>query len=463
MLTHNYEENRALLSKRLRSDESFDLIERQIIIQEKKAVMYFIDGFVKDDVTEKLMEFFYSKANKEHMKTSVDFAKACVPYVEVDVKYDVDKIILDVMSGLTALIIDGFDSAIMIDTRTYPQRETSEPDNDKVLRGSRDGFVETMISNVTLLRRRIRDTNFTVKAFVAGTKTKTDIAVCYMDDTVDKKLLENLTQRIKNIDVPSLAMNRQSLVDALYKKKWFNPFPKVKYTERPDTASSAAIKGNIIIFVDNSPSAIILPTSIFDVLEEADDFYFPPITGTYIKLSRLVITFLSVFLTPVWMLMLKYPQFVPDALSFVLLDAQNIPVFWQLIILEFAVDGLRLASLNTPSSLTSIFSIIGAIALSEFSITAGWFSPEAILYTAFSTVANYSQPSYELGYCLKFMRTLLLIFTTVFGFWGFVGGVILLLVLLCTNKTISGKSYIYPVVPFNAQKLSQKLTRKRNR
>lgn len=462
MLTHNFDENRNLLTKTLRSDESFDLIERQIEIKNKKAVMYFIDGFVKDDIMEKLMEFFYTNVKDEHLINAYNFSKGCVPYVEVDVKKNVNDIVLGVLSGVTALIIDGFDMALMLDTRTYPQRQTSEPDDDKVLRGSKDGFVETMISNIALIRRRIRDTNFTVKAFVVGKKTKTDVAICYMNNTVDKKLLADITKRIENINVDSLSMNRQSLIDALYKRKWYNPFPKVKYTERPDTAATVAIKGNIIILVDNSPSAIILPTSIFDVLEEADDYYFPPITGSYIKLTRLLITTLSVFITPLWLLFINNPKFVPDSLSFILVEeGQNISVFWQLILLEIAVDGLRLASLNTPSSLSSTFSIIGAIALSEFSVNAGWFSPEAILYTAFSTLANYSQPSYEMGYCLKFMRTILLITTSLFNLWGFVGGTILIILLICSNKTISGKSYIYPVFPFNPNGLISKLIRKR--
>ncbi len=365
---------------------------------------------------------------------------------------------------MTALLIEGFDKVILLDSRTYPQRDTGEPDNDKVLRGSHDGFVETMVLNTALIRRRIRDAALTVKAFRIGKQSQTDVAVVYMDTKVDKKLLERLTKRLNAIDVPSLTMNQQSLVEALYKRAWYNPFPKVKYTERPDTAASAVLEGNIVILVDNAPSALLLPTSIFDVLEEADDYYFSPVVGTYLKLARYFITVVSVFITPLWLLALQNPQFVPEALDFILLtEPQNIPIFWQLILMEVAIDGLRLAALNTPNSLTTPLSIIGAIALSEFAVESGWFSMEAILYMAVVTIANYTQPNYELGYSLKFCRVLLLTLTYIFNIWGFIAAFIINLLLLCFNQTLSQKSFLYPLIPFNANEFLKKIVRIRSR
>lgn len=463
MLTTDYNTNLNILSTALRSDKSFDLVKRELVISDRRAALFFVDGLLKDDIAEKILEFFYKNVKDENFKSALYFSQSSVPYVEMEVSADIEKVCTDVLSGISALLIEGFSEVILLDTRTYPQRSTSEPDNDKVLRGSRDGFVETLINNTALIRRRIRDTELTVKAYSIGTQSHTDVAVVYMEGKADKKLLANLDKRLKAINVPSLTMNQQSLVEALYKNFWYNPFPKVKHTERPDTAASAVLEGNIVILVDNAPSALLLPTSIFDVLEEADDYYFPPVTGTYLKLARYFITIITVFITPVWLLALQNPDYCPELFRFVLLEEpQNIPVFWQLMLMEVGIDGLRLAALNTPNSLTTPLSIIGAIALSEFAVESGWVCMEAILYMALVTVANYTQPNFELGYSLKFCRVLLLILTYILNVWGFALGFIINLVLLCTNRTLSNKSYLYPLIPFNGKEFLRKILRVRN-
>lgn len=463
MFTTDYNTNLQVLSDALRSEQSFDLVKRELVITNRRATMFFIDGLLKDDITEKILEFFYKNVKDENFKSALYFSQSAVPYVEVEVSAELKKVCTDVLSGISALIVEGFTEVILLDTRTYPQRSTSEPDNDKVLRGSRDGFVETLINNTALIRRRIRDTNLTVKAYSVGTQSHTDVAVIYMENKADKKLLANLDKRLKAIDVPSLTMNQQSLVEALYKNLWYNPFPKVKHTERPDTTASAILDGNIVILVDNAPSALLLPTSIFDVLEEADDYYFPPVTGTYLKLARYFITIITVLITPLWLLAIQNPDYCPDFFRFVLLsEPQNIPVFWQLILMEVGIDGLRLAALNTPNSLTTPLSIIGAIALSEFAVDSGWVSMEAILYMALVTVANFTQPNFELGYSLKFCRILLLVLTYIFNVWGFIIAFVINLVLLCTNRTLSNKSYLYPLIPFNGKEFFRKILRIRN-
>lgn len=463
MFTTDYNTNLQVLSDALRSEQSFDLVKRELVIANRRATIFFIDGLLKDDITEKILEFFYKNVKDENFKSALYFSQSAVPYVEVEVSAELKKVCTDVLSGISALIVEGFTEVILLDTRTYPQRSTSEPDNDKVLRGSRDGFVETLINNTALIRRRIRDTNLTVKAYSVGTQSHTDVAVIYMENKVDKKLLANLDKRLNAINVPSLTMNQQSLVEALYKNLWYNPFPKVKHTERPDTTASAILDGNIVILVDNAPSALLLPTSIFDVLEEADDYYFPPVTGTYLKLARYFITIITVLITPLWLLAIQNPDYCPDFFRFVLLsEPQNIPVFWQLILMEVGIDGLRLAALNTPNSLTTPLSIIGAIALSEFAIDSGWVSMEAILYMALVTVANFTQPNFELGYSLKFCRILLLVLTYIFNVWGFIIAFVINLVLLCTNRTLSNKSYLYPLIPFNGKEFFRKILRIRN-
>ena len=271
------------INNTFRINESFDLIYRTITIGEKSACLYFIDGFVKDDIMQKLQDYF-SGLTKEDMNTDTNSFLKKLPYVEADMTDSLDSFKTNIFSGVTGLIIDGFDNAILIDCRTYPARGVDEPDKDKVLRGSRDGFVETIVMNAALIRRRIRSENLTIKMMNVGSVSKTDVALCYMDNTVDKKKLKYIEDKINSITVSSLTMNQESLAECLHKKKWLNPFPKFKYSERPDTTASAILEGHIVILVDNSPASMIIPTTFFDVIEEADDYYFPPITGTYLRL-----------------------------------------------------------------------------------------------------------------------------------------------------------------------------------
>jgi stage V sporulation protein AF len=460
----NIENNIAVLDHITRAEENFDIIKRLIKINNKKSAIYFIDGLLKDDIMEKLMEFFYSITQDSYLKSADSFMENCIPYVEVNKSSDENEIVTALLSGIALMTIDGIDEIILIDTRTYPQRDTAEPLNDKVLRGSSDAFTEIFIHNCVLIRRRIRDKNLTITAMQAGKKTHTDIALVYMKDKVDKKLLDTIIKRIKSIKATGITMSQQDFVEVLIKQKWINPFPKVKYTERPDTTAATVLKGNIAIIVDNSPTAILIPTSVFDLMEEADDYYFPPVTGTYLRISRYIITLMSLIITPLWLLSNQNPEFVPEFLKFTLVDEpQQLPLFWQLIIVEIAIDGLRLASISTPEMLSTTVGIIGGIALSEFAVDSGFASTETILYMAFVTIANYTQPSQELSYSIKFMRIILLILTELFSLIGFIAGLILIFILLATNKTLSGKSYLYPLIPFNGKALLQKLIRvKRN-
>ena len=276
-----------------------------------------------------------------------------------------------------------------------------------------------------------------------GESSRTDVAICYMKDRVDPELLKNVSERIKSIQTDALRMNQQSLAEGIFKRKWFNPFPKFKFTERPDTATACLLEGKVVILVDNSPSAMILPTSVFDMIEEANDYYFPTITNVYLKIARSIITFLTVFMTPTFLLFMQNPEWLPEAFAFVAVkDTVNIPLVFQLLILEIAIDGLRLAALNTPNMLSTPLSVIAGLVMGEFSVNSGWFNAEVMLYMAFVSIANYTQPNFELGYALKFMRLQLLILTAVFNWIGFLVGCIIVILSLCTNKTLSGRNYL---------------------
>lgn len=446
----------------LRVDENFDVVYRVIQIGGRDACVYFVDGFTKDDTLLRILQSFTSLKPDSIPQTAHEFSKLFIPYGEVDMLTDDAAIAVQILSGVPCLFVDGYSKCFAIDCRTYPARGVAEPDKDKVLRGSRDGFVETLVFNTALIRRRIRDPQMTIEVMQAGSKSHTDIALCYMEGRVDQELLKTIKKRIEHLHVDALTMNQESLAECIYPHKWFNPFPKFRFSERPDTAAASILEGNLVILVDNSPAAMILPSSIFDIVEEADDYYFPPLTGTYLRVSRMAISFLTLFLTPVWLLFMQNPDWIPDWLEFIRLsDKVHVALIFQLLILEFAIDGLRLAAINTPSMLTTPLSVIAGIVLGEYSVKSGWFNSETMLYMAFVTVANYSQASYELGYALKFMRVFLLITTAFFNLWGFALGTLLCFLALVFNRTIAGKSYIYPLIPFSFSELKKRLIRTR--
>ena len=443
-------------------ERNFDILNKQMIIGERLAEFFMIDAFVKDDIMEKLLESFLSVKKEDLSGDYRDFLRL-ITYTEVNVQFTYEDAAADMLKGITCMFVEGYPCAFMIDCRSYPARGVSEPWKNRVLRGSRDGFVETIAANVALLRRRIRTTDFCVKACSGGTLSRTDIAFAYIQGKADEKLLDKLMKKVNNIKVEALTMNIESLAEMLLEGPYINPFPKFKYSERPDTAAAAIFDGNIVILVDNSPAVLIVPTSIFDVMEEADDFYFPPVTGTYIKWSRYIMNIVSLVVTPVWIMFLNNPGKVPDWLSFILIEegGSTVPVLLQLLLLEFAVDGLRLAAVNTPTLLSTPLSVIAGIVVGEYAVSSGWFDAETLLYMALVTIGTYTQTSYEIGYAIKFYRIILLVLAWFFDIWGFIAGMVVLVLTVAFNKTLSGKSYIYPLVPFNWNMLKRKLIRVR--
>lgn len=459
----NYDKTVSELDSAFRLKASFDLLGRDVKIGSRRARLYLVDGFCKDDLMEKIMAYFM-KATDDVLQGLADtraFADTYVPYVETDIVSKRGEFITAVLSGAVGMIVEGFTEAVVIDARTYPSRSVDEPENDRVLRGAHDGFVETIVFNTALIRRRIRDTALTMEAHSAGDKAKTDIVLCYMDGKAKPETLDIVRKKIDGIRINSLSMSQQSLIECLVPKQRYNPFPKVRYTERPDAAAASVLEGSIVIITDNSPAAMIIPTGIFDFLQDTNDYYMSPFVGSYMRIVRMIIFALTLLLIPVWYLLIKNPDYIPAWLDFIRIEEPNsVPVLAQLLIVELVIDAMRLASINTPNALSNSFGVIGALVLGEFAVSAGWFVPEVVLYMAFVAMSNFAQPSFELGYAFKILRVVLIILVAFFDLWGFIGGVALIMLLLATTKTVTGQCYLYPLIPFNGPALLGLLIRR---
>lgn len=453
-LSLDYAANVAKLDVLFRVKENFDVIKKPLRVGKDELTFYYIDGFVKDAVMSKLMMHLVSLKGlgKPSPEAAKDFLDAHVPYVETEVTESLRTMTTMMLSGAALMLGSSFgERAILIDARTYPARETAEPENDRVMLGARDGFVETLIFNTALIRRRIRDTSLTMHYLSVGSASATDVVVSYMKGRADEKNVQKIIEKIRNVKAEALPLGHQSLAECLVKSGWYNPFPKVRTTERPDTAAAHLLEGSILLIVDNSPEVMILPTSLFDFLQETGDYYFPPLTGSFLRLLRQIIMFLTLFMTPIWFLFIKNPTLAPEWLAFTLPEeVGKIPIFAQLLLTEFVIDGLRMASMNTPDMLSNSLSVVGGLILGDFAISVGWLIPEVILYMAFVSIANFSQRNYQLAYAFKFLRIMILVLTAIFNLWGFAAGVLLTLIFMATNKTVLGtRSYLYPVIPFD--------------
>ena len=457
-LSNSYGENVRRFDEVLGVGRSCDLVSRDYIIGGKRARIWVIDGYGKDEILERMGSFWLSLTEEQvrGLTEMQQFADRFVTFSETDVSFDTEDIVTSVLLGKTLLLMEGLSGAALMDAKNYPSRGVEEPPDGKVLRGSHDGFVEAVVPNMALLRRRIRDPHLTMEGLKVGRRSRTDAVLCYLDDKADPGLLAELRTKLNAIDANSLIMSQESVAEAIRpkRKQWYNPFPKVRYTERPDSAAACVMEGNIILMVDNSPSVMILPTTFFDFTQEANEFYFPPLVGTYLRLLRIIVFLISLLITPAWYLMVSEPNRLPGWLDFLSSpEPASLPLLWQLLVVEFLIDVLKLASLNTPDSLSNSFSMLGALILGDFAVQAGWLGPEVLVYMAFVSVASFAQPSYEIGYAFKLLRVVLLLVTAVFDVWGFCLGILGILLLLATTKPLVGKGYLYPLIPFNGKAL----------
>ena len=455
-----YEADARRLDALLGTERSFDMIARDVRIGGRRARLWTLDGYGDDAVLERIISFLLS-LDAVDAPGMDEFLARCVTFGEVGAAAEIGELTTAVLLGKTLLLVEGYAEAALIDAKHYPDRAVEEPSRGKVLRGAHDGFIETLASNAALLRRRIRDPHLTLEGHKLTERSRADVVLCYLDDKVDRDLLEEVRRKLAAVDAHSLTMGQESVAESMMKPQWWNPLPKVRYTERPDTAAACIMEGSIVVLADNSPAAMLLPTYFFDFLQEANDFYFPPLVGTYLRLLRCAVLVLTLLITPVWYLLARDPSRTGAGLHFLAIaEEYEVPLLAQLLLAEFLVDLIKLASLNTPSALSNSFSMLGALVLGDFAVQAHWLVPEVLAYMAFVAIAGFAQTSYELGYAFKLLRLLLLLLSALWDWTGFALGCVVVALLLIFTRPIAGRHYLYPLVPFDGKRLLALLPRR---
>ena len=448
-MTGDFEGDVEYLKERLAVDKSFDLIYLDLHYAGRKVGLFLVDGFGKDEVMLFIMKFLSDLTPEQLEEEPLEkLLKKYIPYVELEEEDDLERVVDQVLAGPTAMVIEGLNKVVIIDSRTYPVRGPEEPDTERVVRGSRDGFVETLVFNCALIRRRVRDSSLRMEYMQVGRRSKTDISICYLEDIADHANVEEVKESIKKIDTDGLPMGDKTIDEFVGGRHW-NPYPTVRYTERPDTAATHLFEGHVLVMVDGSPSAIIAPTTFWHHLQHAEEYRNKPVVGAYLRFVRFIAVWSSLFILPLWYLFAINPALLPEQLSYIGPSEEGtVPLFAQIMIIEIGMDMLRMAAIHTPSALATALGLVAAILIGDVAVTVGLFVPEIILYLAIAAIGTFSTPSYELSLANRLVRIVLLVVTALFGINGLLISFVVLMIFLARMQSYS-IPYLWPFIPFD--------------
>lgn len=461
-LSSDLTDNITALKELLPIGRSFDLVTRDLILGDTPCYWLGINGLCK---TELLQQIFSDLQNPLYTRDGqiqdiVRYMNAKMGYAQVSLADSFAVILQNVLSGPSVLFIEGFAQAIIIDVRTYPVRGISEPDTERITRGARDGFVETLLFNTNLIRRRIRSPRLCFAIHNVGTESKTDVAISYLDHIVNHELLTKVSDFIDSLQVTSLTMGAKSLEELLIRKKWYNPLPGIQVTERPDVACSYLLEGHILIIVDNSPTVLILPCTIFQFTQSPEDYYKNPVTGTYFRLVRLGCIPVSLLLMPLFLLMSAYFPDISQRLQLISTAGLTpIRLIVYVFMVEFILDLFKYSTTLNSGRFSGSLSIVGGLIIGDIAVSLNWASVEVLFYGAVTLLASLSLSSVEFSDALRIYRIFLVICTAFWRLPGFLIGMTLVSLSVITTPTFGGMSYFWPLYPFNWQALKTLLFR----
>jgi stage V sporulation protein AF len=459
-LSAKLEENLKYIRERLGVDVSFDIIVREMEVGGRKAAFIVVDAFADSDVITLILQNLVRLKREDLLPNPLEkIFRVHIPYMEMQKSQDLDEIIDQVLAGPMAFLLDGQEEAIILDVRNYPARNPEEPEIERITRGSRDGFVETLIFNVGLIRRRLRDPSLRTEHFSVGTRSKTDICLLYLNDIANPQIVATVRERLEKIKVDGLPMAEKS-VEEFITEGYYNPYPQVRYTERPDVAAIHLLEGHVIILVDTSPAAMIAPVTFFHHIQHAEEYRQNVPNGLYLRAVRFLGIIISVILAPLWLLLATNRQLLPPFLEFIgPQDMGTIPLFIQFLIANFGVDLIRVASIHTPSALATALGLIGALLIGDIAVQVGIFTNEVLLYISLVAVGLFTTPSWELSLANRFSHLLMLLATGLFHLYGFLGGLLLIFILLARTRSF-GLPYLWPLFPLNIRALIDVIIRK---
>ena len=411
-------------------NNSYDLKHRILNFKGRLVHLYFLASLSNDVLISRLVEGIENREGKD-LENCINMGD-----VEIVSTNQIQKIQRAVLGGNSAL----FDGEItyLMDTKNFPNRAIQEPETEKSVRGAKDGFNESILNNTGLIRRRIRSPELCFHLTTMGTQNPIDISVAYLEDKVDRQVLQQLLTRISQVQTQEFIMTDRAIEEVLL-NQGYNPFPLVRYSERPDIVATHIQHGYIAIICDTSSSIVMLPTTLFEILEHVEEHRQTPLIGTFIRFIRMTAVFLSIYLVPIFALSSSFLQW-------------DYSFFIQILIMELSIELLRIATVHTPQSLSNAMGLIAAILLGEFAIQLGFFSEDILMFCAIGTVGGFATPNYELSLTNKYIKIMMIISVMLLNIYGFILFNLIFWISLARIKTF-GVSYLYPLYPFHGKEL----------
>ncbi|MDF2821504.1 MAG: Spore germination protein GerKA [Clostridiales bacterium] len=359
----------------------------------------------------------------------------------------IDEIISAVTSGDTAILVEGEAKCIIVATKKFPTRGISEPDNEVVVRGSKDGFTEIYRMNTVLIRRRIRDPRLKLKQFEVGVRSKTTVGIMYMKDLARDSVVSEVEKNIKSFEIDAILDS--GMLEQLIEDKGYSPFPQVQATQRPDKTASALLEGRVALIVDNSPFALIVPATLNCFLQASDDYYSRWGIMALTRIIRYIAAVIAVLLPGIYVAVTTFhTAILPTTLALSFATAREgvpFPAALEVLIMEVAFELLREAGIRLPGSIGSTIGIVGGLIVGQAAVTANLVSPIIVIIVALTAICSFAIPNEELTAAIRITKFFILILSAFLGFYGFWLGVIAVLIHLST-LTSYGFPYLMPFI-----------------
>lgn len=426
--------------------DNTDIVYRDFYFGDHKAALIYVDGMA-DKI---LLDEYVLQSIMAIEKVPYDVKELKDKMLTVSDIKEADKLsegIKAFLSGDTMMLVEDLDICYIIATRFWPARGVSEPSGETAIRGAREGFTEALRFNTALVRRRIRDTRLRVKAMSLGTRSKTDVAIMYIDDIVNKDVLQELDKRINNINID--AVLDSGYVEQFIEDKNWSPFPQIQSTERPDVVAAALYEGRVAIIVDNSPFSIIIPATLPQLFQAPDDYYLRWLNGGIVRILRLFAVFISMVMPALYVAISSFhTSIIPTKLVYSIAASREgvpFPAFVEAIIMELSMALLLEAVTRLPKPIGSTIGIVGGVVIGQAAVSAGIISPIMLIIVSLTAVSSFITLNYDITAAFRLVRFLLIIAAAIIGLYGIMIGLIILLIHLIKLESF-GVPYLSPVV-----------------
>jgi len=440
-----------------KTGNSFDVIIRNVSIglQPKiQTAIVYIDGLVdSQSIKDFLIESIIKSPDLQEKLIQQDplevIEDEALPFGSIRNAHDWVQLFSALMDGETIILVDGKTKVLVVDTRGGDRRSIEEPTSQVTVRGPRDGFTESIITNTSLVRRRIKSPNLWVEARKLGKVTNTDVAIMYINGIANEKIVEEVRRRIDQIDVDSVL--ESGYIEQFIEDQTFTSFPTLYHTERPDTVSGNLLEGRIAIFVDGTPFVLIAPAVFIQFFQAVEDYYARFDIATALRFLRILIFSISIIAPAAYIAATTFHQeMIPTQLLIAVAaqrEAVPFPAFVEALIMEVTFEILREAGIRMPRAVGSAISIVGALVIGQAAVQAGIVSPAMTIVVAMTAIASFATPSFAMAISARLVRFVFMIAAATFGFYGIILGIIMLTIHLSGLRSF-GVPYMTPMAPF---------------